>query len=49
MFRSRTWSEAWACQPLGLNVSGEDAEVKAIFDGERKRLRAILPEPEERK
>jgi hypothetical protein len=49
MFRSRTWSQAWACKPLGLNVSGEDAEINVIFDGERNRLRAILPELEERK
>ncbi|KAI9513437.1 hypothetical protein F5148DRAFT_971638 [Russula earlei] len=34
---------------LGLNVSGEDFEMKVVFDGERKRLRAVLHELEERK
>ena len=46
MRRSRTWSEAWACQPLGPNVSGDDTEIKVLSDGERKRLRAILRELE---
>jgi hypothetical protein len=34
---------------LGLIVGGEDFEIKVIFDGERKRLRAVLHELEERK
>ena len=34
---------------LGLNVGGEDFEIKVVFDGERKRLRAVLHELEERK
>ena len=49
MCRLQTWSEAWACQQLGLNVSGEDTETNVIFDDERKRLCAVLPELEERK
>jgi hypothetical protein len=34
---------------LGLNVGCEDFEIKVVFDGERKRLRAVLHELEERK
>ncbi|KAI0299438.1 hypothetical protein B0F90DRAFT_623558 [Multifurca ochricompacta] len=34
---------------LGLNVGGEDFEIKVVFDGERKRLRAVLHELDERK
>lgn len=34
---------------LGLNVSGEDFEIKVVFDGDRKRLRALLHELGERK
>jgi hypothetical protein len=40
-------SEAWACQPLGLKVGDKDAEIKAVFDGERKHLRVALHELEE--
>ena len=34
---------------LGLNVSSEDFKIKVVFDGDRKRLRAVLHELEERK
>ena len=34
---------------LGLNVNGEDFKIKVVFDGDRKRLRAVLHELGERK